>query len=169
MIPIGLKNAANTDQGPIRSLTGIGFMDVYDGRLETVLHAVKRRVFAEWDLSDGVVDYDGVKPLILVDNAVQNFDLTFGVYFPLKIASGEMKSKELGEKGKFKSIEYVSTNRKSLEDTIIDMARKPKTSSGHMIGDLTALLAHKVGYDESVRFANYTSSVKMISQYVKSV
>jgi hypothetical protein len=174
-LPIGYKRGSTTDQGDIRSLTGIGFMDILQKRgenldsvgdtvekyLEPIGDAVRRRVTAEWkNITPDMLTYENMKPLILVDNAVQNFDLAFGVYVKVPLSSNELVSNELHEKGKFKQVYFVDTAESSLYNEILDFARKPKTSSGHMIGDAVSLLAYKHG--GSNKLEKYTDSIRKL-------
>lgn len=173
-IPIAIKNAQKTDQGEIKSLIGVGFSDLKYGnnaepRIETIRESINRRFKAEISIPDNLVDYDGMRVLDLCDNAVQNFDLDFGVHLSTKVKAGEVYLNKDGDGGKYKEMWSVSNSEKSLLNTIYDFADKPKTSSGHMIANLLSYLAMKHGgRTKESRQIKYIGTVKYLSEQLKS-
>lgn len=161
-LPIGLRNAQETDQGSIKHLTPVGFVDMKPSKLydakgnvtdekmdaESVGDAVARRLYAEWDVPAGAFDPKKMELLGIVYNSHKNFDYDAAVLVPLDCDSNQLRSKQLrseNPKGKYDTIEKVNMNEPSLRSLLFEFARAPDKTSGHMRGDMALLIGRLYG------------------------
>ncbi len=165
-LPIGLRNSATTDQGPIKHLTAVGFVDlkktpVYgkDGtvvsemyEVESVADAVSRRLHDEWIVPEGAFDPSRMRLMGIVYNSHKNFDYDAAVLVPLECYSEQLKSKQLkseNPKGKYDAIEFADMSKSSLSSLLYEFALTPDTNSGHMRGDIALAIGALRGGEQA--------------------
>ncbi len=165
-LPIGLRNSETTDQGPIKHLTPVGFVDmkrkpVYDANgsvtgeimdVESIADAVARRLHDEWDVPHGAFDPSKMRLMGIVYNSLRNFDYDAAVLVPLDCYSGQLISKQLrgkNPKGKYDGVELVSMDKSSLGSLLYEFALTPEKSSGHMRGDIALTIAALHGGEDA--------------------
>lgn len=145
-VPLGVKNPKNTDQGAIRSITPIGFVDytereafdVYKNPIgkvkdiENMNEALSRIFEKEWEATLPYSDYN-VELLGIGYNSGKNNDYVGSLYVPLNVDSSELVSKQLtskNPKGKYDKIEFYDVNK--LDELFVDLAMNMNNNPGHM-------------------------------------
>jgi len=152
-LPIALKNPKTTDQGLIKSLSPIGFVNLDksdSGRLEveSVGKAVERRLRDEWEFPSSAFNPSKMELLGIVYNSHLNFDYDAAVLLPIDCNSSELKSTQLsngGKEGKYVKIDNVDMNESSLKSLLFEFSVKPNENSGHMRGDIALTYARLFG------------------------
>ena len=161
-LPIGVRNATNTDQGRIKHLTPVGFVDLVPTKsevaygevigetfgVESIGNAVTRRLYAEWEVPERAFDPKRMELLGIVYNHHKNFDYDAAVLVPLDCDSHQLKSKQLrngGTAGKYDAIEEVDMDESSLRALLFEFALTPDNSSGHMRGDIALTIGRLYG------------------------
>ncbi len=165
-LPIGLRNSETTDQGRIKHLTPVGFVDmvktpVYgkDGTVESetfdvedLTKAVTRRLYDEWGIPEGAFDPSKMRLMGIVYNSHKNFDYDAAILVPLGCYSEQLKSKQLrsaNPKGKYDAVEFVDMSRSSLSSLLYEFALSPDKSSGHMRGDIALTIGALHGGEQA--------------------
>ncbi|MFH0889586.1 MAG: hypothetical protein V1836_00390 [Candidatus Aenigmatarchaeota archaeon] len=165
-LPIGLRNPETTDQGPIKHLTPVGFVDIVKkpvyGKggtvvsemygVESIADAVSRRLHDEWDVPEGAFDQSKMKLMGIVYNSHKNFDYDAAILVPLDCYSEQLKSKQLrsaNPKGKYDAVELVDMSKSSLSSLLYEFALSPDKSSGHMRGDMALTIGALHGGEEA--------------------
>jgi len=187
-IPIGVRNPKTTDQGKIYHIVPAGFTDVFkivkpektpvtkeaEEVYETTLRKfmdeiyIQGNIFSESPHKAAARELDeeleinekstikNMKVIGIIYNSRKNFDTTTSVLIPLDVDSSEINLK--GDE--HTELEFLDTSKHALEEKLTEFSLEPESNSGHLRGDIAALIAHLYGEQA------YINSVDKVAEEV---
>lgn len=163
-IAIGIRNPEETDQGGINHIVPAGFVDMmsteegllaeepyraavrklldeitFPGNLysETPHDSSERELVEELDVSSDIL-MEPSRLLAIVYNSRKNFDFTATMLLKVAEPSSELRLRGKEHEGLY----FIDATTLAIESELKDLALVPELNSGHLRGDLAAMIAY---------------------------